>query len=60
MGWVAFVSFGAVYYLVPRPWKCAAALFPTSWSSGNSLGRDAGHRPRHHGDGSRASCRAWM
>ena len=26
LGWVAFVSFGAVYYLVPRLWHASGSI----------------------------------
>jgi cytochrome c oxidase cbb3-type subunit 1 len=57
LGWVGMITFGALYYLVPR---CGSASGSTRmrWSAGTS-----GSRPRHRAlrggrCGSRASCRA--
>ncbi len=49
LGWVGFVSFGAVYYLVPRSVEGAAPLLPEAGRVA-LLGRDHGHRALHHRD----------
>ena len=49
LGWVAFITFGAVYYLVPRLWK-TPRLYSLRAGRVALLGRDHGHRALHHRD----------
>ena len=36
LGWVAFISFGAIYYLVPVLWERNGALFAPGWRPGTT------------------------
>ena len=49
LGWVAFVSFGAIYFLVPRLWNREAALLERLVELA-LLDRDHRHRALHHRD----------
>ena len=57
LGWVAFISFGAVYYLVPRLWQ-PERLYSLRWSSGISGSRPSASCSTSPRCGSPASCRA--
>ena len=49
LGWVAFITFGAIYYLVPRLWR-RERLYSLQPGRVAFLDRDARHRPLHHRD----------
>ncbi len=49
LGWVAFISFGAVYFLVPHLWQRAAPLLAAAGRAA-LLDRDPRHRALHHRD----------
>ena len=49
LGWVAFISFGAIYYLVPVLWK-RPGLYSMRLGVLALLDRDARHRALHHRD----------
>ena len=49
LGWVAFISFGAVYFLVPKLWK-RERLYSLRLVTLPLLDRHHRHRPLHHRD----------
>ena len=57
LGWVGFITFGAIYYLVPRLWK-QTALYSHRWSTGTSGSRPSASCSTSPRCGSPASCRA--
>ena len=49
LGWVAFITFGAIYYLVPVLWK-RSGLYSDAAGRLALLDRHARHRVLHHLD----------
>ena len=57
LGWVAFISFGAIYYLVPVLWRAAASI-RSGWRRGTTRSRHWESYSTSPRCGSPASCRA--
>ena len=58
LGWVAFISFGAIYYLVPVLWKRQRRCIPRGWRPGTTGSRRWASCSTSPRCGSPASCKA--